>query len=136
MKKQILSIILMGFLVVGITGCGDTSSKEVNVIDDLKIIHENCMKENDGSVCNMNWRLQEYLEAYSSYRLLNSSQNEFEIKPQEPKSMYSYGQSRDGVCAYKYALFYNKDSNSYYSVELGCENNDSNPKFLSAKELK
>ena len=78
------------------------------------------MKENDGSVCNMNWRLQEYLEAYSSYRLLNSSQKEFEVKPQEPKSLYSYGQSRDGVCAYKYALFYNNDNGNYYSVEREC----------------
>lgn len=80
--------------------------------------------------------MQEYLEAYSSYRLLNSSQKEFDVKPQEPKSLYSYGQSRDGVCAYKFALFYNKDNWNYYSVELECENNDSNPNFVNAKLLK
>lgn len=135
MKRKLLSILLIGVMVVGLTGCGN-SSKEVNVVDDLNEIHSNCMKENDGSVCNMNWRLQEYLEAYSSYRLLNSSQKEFEVKPQEPKSLYSYGQSRDGVCAYKYALFYNNDNGNYYSVELECENNDSNPNFVNAKLLK
>lgn len=135
MKKKLLSILLIGVMVIGLTGCGN-SSKEVNVASDLNEIHSNCMKENDGSVCNMNWRLQEYLEAYSSYRLLNSSQKEFEVKPQEPKSLYSYGQSRDGVCAYKYALFYNNDNGNYYSVELECENNDSNPNFVNAKLLK
>lgn len=135
MKRKLLSILLMGIMVIGVTGCGN-SSKELNVVEDLNKIHSNCMKENDGSVCNMNWRLQEYLEAYSSYRLLNSSQNEFEVKPQEPRSLYSYGQSRDGVCAYKYALFYNKDNGNYYSVELKCENNDSNPTFANSKLLK
>ena len=124
MKRKLLSILLMGIMVIGVTGCGN-SSKEVNVVE-----------ENDGSVCNMNWRLQEYLEAYSSYRLLNSSQNEFEVKPQSPKSLYSYGQSRDGVCAYKYALFYNEDNGNYYSVELKCDNNDSSPTFANSKLLK
>ena len=135
MKRNLLSVLLIGVMVIGLTGCGN-SSKEVNVVSDLNEIHSNCMKENDGSVCNMNWRLQEYLEAYSSYRLLNSSQKEFEVKPQEPKSLYSYGQSRDGVCAYKYALFYNNDNGNYYSVEIECENNDSDPVFSNAKLLK
>lgn len=135
MKKKLLSILLVGVMVIGLTGCGN-SSKEVNVVDDLNEIHSNCMKENDGSVCNMNWRLQEYLEAYSSYRLLNSSQKEFEVKPQEPKSLYSYGQSRDGLCVYKYALFYNKDTGNYYSVEIECENSDSDSVFTNAKLLK
>ena len=135
MKKKILSILLMGLFVVGLTGCGN-SSKELDVAADLNEIHSNCMKENDGSVCNMNWRFQEYLEAYSSYRLLNSSQKEFEVKPQEPKSLYSYGQSRDGICAYKYALFYNVENDSYYSVGLNCENNDSSPFFANSTLLK
>ena len=117
MKRGILSILLVGIMVIGLTGCGNPS-KEVNVVEDLNKIHSNCMKENDGSVCNMNWRLQEYLETYSSYRLLNSSQKEFQVKPQEPKSLYSYGQS------------------NYYSVELECENNDSSPNFSNAKLLK
>ena len=90
MKKKMLSILLMGFIVVGLTGCGN-SSKEVNVASDLNKIHSNCI---------------------------------------------SYGQSRDGVCAYKYALFYNNDNGNYYSVELDCENNDSNPNFANAKLLK
>lgn len=135
MKKNFLLGMLVLIGLFAITGCGN-SSKEVNVVEDLNTIHSNCMKENDGSVCNMNWRLQEYLEAYSSYRLLNSSQNEFEVKPQSPKSLYSYGQSRDGVCAYKYALFYNEDNGNYYSIELKCENNDSDPVFANAKLLK
>ena len=136
MKKKLLGAFLTVVAVLGLTGCGSSSEKSVNVVADLNEIHSNCMKENDGSVCDMNWRLQEYLEAYSSYRLLNSSQKPFEVKPQEPKSLYSYGQSRDGVCAYKYALFYNKDNDSYYSVEIKCEDNDSEPFFANSTELK
>lgn len=135
MKKKIFTVLLTGILTISLTGCGSSVS-ESDVAKDLNKIHENCMKENDGSVCNMNWRLQEYLESYSSYRLLNSSQNEFTVKPQEAKSLYSYGQSRDGVCAYKYALFYNKDADSFYSVKINCETNDSNPVFSDAKLLK
>ena len=133
--KKVFGILIMGILVIGLTGCGN-SLKEVNVVDDLNEIHSNCMKENDGSVCNMNWRLQEYLEAYSSYRLLNTSKKEFTVKPQSPNSLFTYGSSRDSTCAYDYALFYNVDSDSYYSVKLKCNGNEDNPTFESATLLK
>ena len=34
MKKKLLSILLIGVMAIGLTGCGN-SSKEVNVVDDL-----------------------------------------------------------------------------------------------------
>ncbi len=134
--KKIFSILLIGLLVVGLTGCGSSSSKESNVTSDLKEVYDGCLKQNESYICMMNWTFQEYLETYSSYRLLNTSKKEFTVKPQSPNSLFTYGSSRDSMCAYDYALFYNKDNDSYYSVKLKCNGNEDNPTFESATLLK
>ncbi len=134
--KKIFSILLIGLLVVGLTGCGSSSSKESNVTSDLKEVYDGWLKQNESYICMMNWTFQEYLETYSSYRLLNTSKKEFTVKPQSPNSLFTYGSSRDSMCAYDYALFYNKDNDSYYSVKLKCNGNEDNPTFESATLLK
>lgn len=132
--RKILGGLLGGFLILGITGCGDNSRKELSVVEDLNQLHASCLKENESSTCNMNWTLQEYLKTYSSYQLLNASNKEFSVKPAEPNSLFTYGTSRDALCNYQYALFYNKDTNRYYSVEFSCENNT--PTFKKSTLLK
>lgn len=138
MKNKILLTFLCGFLVFGLTGCGSStkSLKEEDVPDDLNKVMSDCLEQNNSSDCTMNWRLQEYLTTYSSYQLLNASQKEFTATPKEPNSLFSYGSSRDALCNYKYALFYNEDSNSYYSIELDCNDDDNVPVFKKATELK
>ena len=135
MKKK-LSILLISFLIIGLTGCGSNSSKEGSAASDLQKIYDGCLEQNESYICIMNWTFQEYLETYSSYRLLNTSKKEFTVKPQSPNSLFTYGSSRDSMCAYNYALFYNKDNDSYYSVKLKCNGNEDNPTFESATLLK
>lgn len=132
--KKIFGIFVYCILIVGITGCGSESVKEVNVIGDLNKIHAECLEQNESHICNMNWTLQEYLKSYSSYELLNASNKEFTTKPQEPNSQFTYGTSRDALCDYHYALFYNKDNESYYAVEYDCE--DNKPTFTKSTLLK
>lgn len=136
--KKFLSILVCGVLILGISGCGSENKKESNVVGDLNKVMTDCLKENDSTEkkgnCTMNWLLQDRLKTYSSYELLNTSQTEFTTKPQEPNSLFTYGTSRDGLCAYKYALMYNKDSKNYYSVELDCADKEK-PAFKTAKKL-
>ncbi len=130
--KKILSILLIGILTISLTGCGGSSA---NVPSDLTKVYDECLAQNDKSTCMMNWTFQKYLETYTSYRLLNTSKQEFTVKPQEPNSLFTYGASRDAMCDYNYALFYNKDNNTYYSVKLECEDHNGSPKFASATNL-
>lgn len=136
--KNILRVFGCVFLIIALTACGSKSSKSVDIVSDLNKVMTNCLSENEGTDkkgnCTMNWLFQNYLKTYSSYQLLNTSQSEFSAKPQEPNSLFTYGTSRDGICAYKYALFYNKDNDNYYSLSFECDN--SVPTFKEAKELK
>lgn len=136
--KKVLSLLVWGCLIFILTACGSKSEKKADVIADLNKVMTNCLSENEGNDkkgnCTMNWLFQNYLKTYSSYQLLNASQSEFSAKPQEPNSLFTYGTSRDAICAYKYALFYNKDNDSYYSVSYECDNNV--PTFKEVKELK
>lgn len=136
MKKGNLSMLLICIITITLTGCGSSKVKEEDVVKDLNDTMTQCIDQGDRSACTMNWRLQEYLDTYSSYSLLHTSQNEFTVKPKEPNSLFTYGASRDGLCAYKYALFYNEDSDNYYSVTMECEEGESVPTFTQATELK
>ena len=110
MKKKLLGILIYGGVVLSLTGCGN-SAKEVNVVDDLNKIYSDCLSQNEDYTCKMNWTLQSYLETYSSYQLLNTSDKEFTVKPQAPNSLFTYGTSRDSMCAYDYAcLLYTSPS--------------------------
>lgn len=136
MKKFLLYTILSCFLVLGTVGCGN-KSKEVNAVEELNKTMSECLEQSDEeSTCVMNWTLQEYLTTYSDYRLLNASQKEFTAKPQEPNSLFTYGTSRDSLCAYKYALFYNNDNEKYYSITFNCNDKRTSITFNEAKELK
>lgn len=135
MKKKILSILVCAIMILGITGCGSKEEKTEDIISTLNSKISECSEQNDErSNCMMNYKLQEYFTTYSDYQLLNASKNEFTAKPQEPNSLFTYGTSRDFLCDYDYALFYNKDSKKYYSVEYTCEDNLST--FTKATELK
>ena len=133
MNKKILGTVLLGALVL--TGCG-SSKGGADVTGDLTKAYNGCLDQNESYICMMNYTLQNYLETYTNYRLLNTSEKEFTIKPEEANSLFTYGASRDSMCNYKYALFYNKDNDSYYSVKLECNGNDDNPKFAEAALLK
>ncbi len=132
-KLLIGAIIILG--AVSLTGCG-TSSSKINVADDLNKDYKNCLDQNEPYICKMNWTFQEYLNTYSNYQLLNTSLKEFTTKPKEANSLFTYGSSRDSICAYKYALFYNKETKDYYQVELGCNGNEDNPTFKNETLLK
>lgn len=134
MKKKLLNVLLVGLLTISLTGCGSNSTKELNVVEDLNKIYDECLDQNESYICSMNWTLQEYLTTYSSYQLLNASNKEFTTKPSEPNSLFTYGTSRDALCDYQYALFYNKENDSYYSIEYTCEDND--PTFTQVSLLK
>lgn len=136
--KKILNIVGCGVLIFALTACGAKSIKSSDAVVDLNKVMSNCLSENEGAEkrgnCTMNWLFQNYLKTYSSYQLLNASQSEFSTKPQEPNSLFTYGTSRDAICDYKYALFYNKDNDNYYSLTFECDNKV--PTFKEAKELK
>ena len=138
MKKGVLSILFIGTLTICLTGCGSKSNKPStdNVVSDLNNLMSECVSQNDVSNCMMNDKFQTYLDTYSSYSLLNASDNEFTTKPQEPKSLFSYGASTGGMCGYNNILIYSEDGDSYYSVSMSCEKVDSVPNFENATELK
>ena len=115
--KKVFSILLLAVLIIAVTGCGSSSSKESDVTKELTEIYDGCLEQSETYIYCMNWTFQEYLETYSSYRLLNTSKKEFTVKPQSPNSLFTYGSSRDSTCAYDYALFYNVDSDSYNELE-------------------
>ena len=131
MNKKLLVIPVFALLLVG---CGKIK-KAVNPTEDLTTIYNYCLDQNESYICKMNWTLQTFLEGNSNYRLINASQKDFTVKPTNPNDQFTYGASRDSLCNYKYLLFYNSDSDSYYSVKLACSDNDANPIFESAKDL-
>ncbi len=138
MKKGVLSILFIGGLTICLTGCGSKSNKPStnNVVSDLNNLMSECVSQNDIANCKRNDKFQTYLDTYSSYSLLNASDNEFTTKPQEPKSLFSYGASTGGMCGYNNILIYSEDGDSYYSVSMSCEKVDSVPNFENATELK
>ncbi len=135
MNKKLVTILLCGTIVLGLTGCGSKEEKKEDIVAALNSQIKECKEQNEErSNCMMNYKLQEYFTSHSDYQLLNASKDEFTTKPQEPNSLFTYGTSRDFLCDYKYALIYNKKTKKYYSVEYNCNDNFST--FTASKELK
>ena len=138
MKKKLLIIGICGFVILGLTtGCGSSNVKEKDVTKELNDLVNQCVGEKSVSTqCKFNDDLQKYFETYSDYRLLHASEKEFTGKPKEAKSLFTYGQSTDMLCNYKYALIYNEKTKQAFSIEVSCETKESAPTFKTTVEVK
>lgn len=142
MKKKLLSILLIGILAIGLTGCGK-NVKETDVVSDLNSILDKYYEDLDKDGIQSHLSLKDFrerLSTYSNYVAIDRSDNEFSTKPTNPNEK-TYTMVV-GLCDYRlndgYVLIYNKDTDKYYSVKHTCEEYDRGikPVFKKADELK
>ncbi len=144
MKKNIMSIVLCGIMVLGLaTGCGNNSTKslkEEDVINDLNEVITNYKEQNKDDkyfVVGVD-DMQQQLETYkSNYKLLGASENEYTTKPSSPNQLFRDVDMNYPLCTFKpNALIYNSDADKYYNVKYECDDKKTTPTFTEAKELK
>ena len=132
MKKKIISILFIGILVVGLTGCGKIESGK-NIGDNLNQLMDNLEKKANNFHVST---IQEYLEKNSDYRLLAGQNKEFTEKPSSTKNQYTIVQQREQLIntSSTYVLIYNVKTDKYYSIPVGAVGYK--PYFNEATELK
>ncbi len=144
MKKKILSIVLCGLFVLGLTtGCGSNSNKnlkEADVVKDLNEVINNFKEQNKDDkyfVVGVDDMQQQLATYKSTYKLLGSSENEYTTKPSAPNNLFRAVDMNYPICTFKpNALIYNSDADKYYNVKYECDDKKVMPTFTEAKELK
>ena len=130
--KKIFTLLLIGIIIIGLTGCGKTESGK-NIGDNLNQLMDNLEKESDNFHVST---IQEYLEKNSDYRLLAGQNNEFTEKPSSTKNQYTFVQKSEQLIntSSTYVLIYNVKTDKYYSIPVGAVGYK--PYFNEAVELK
>ena len=144
MKKKILSIVLCGLFVLGLTtGCGSNSNKnlkEADVVKDLNEVINNFKEQNKDDkyfVVGVDDMQQQLATYKSTYKLLGSSENEYTTKPSAPNNLFRAVDMNYPICTFKpNALIYNSDADKYYNVKYEFDDKKVMPTFTEAKELK
>ena len=115
MKKKFLSILILGFFLIGIAGCGKTESS--NISDNLNQLIASLEKESDDFEVNT---IQKYLEKNSDYRLIAGQDEEFTEKPSSSKNQYTYVQESEQLINTNslYVLIYDTKTDKFYNVSI------------------
>ena len=134
MKKKILSILLIGILAIGLSGCGKAKrTSEANIGDDLNKLMDKLAEESDNFHVNT---IQDYLEDNSNYRLIDGNRTEFSEKPSNSNNKYTVIEQNEQLINTNsnYVLIYNVKTDKYYSIPVGAVGYK--PYFNEATELK
>ena len=142
--KKVLGILLMGILVIGLTGCGESKgdSRFDYVIDEMNTAVEESYERNDGaSVVTLEER---FTQDISSARIVACGDKEFTEKVDLTKTSYTRNlDGYDGTIQYNstrlskdakvnYCLVFVKNARVYLNVTVSY--NDDKPVF-SVPEL-
>lgn len=144
MRKRILSIVICGIVLLGLTtGCGNNSNdkKVLEALNNSVKVLQDSYKE-DGNRGFTPEFIQKNLEDYT---VINASKNEYNSIDGETEfntqmigstnSKKSDNMSSDGNIYY--LLVYDKNNKTYYSVSIEYDTSDypDVPKFVSAKKI-
>lgn len=144
--KKILSILLIGILVIGITGCGN-SSNLIKSLNDAVQEELNVWVEQDGHTDFTISKIQSHL---SDYTFIASGDKEFTSTNGSTEytnqivgyKSYSDNSTMTSTSDIKYVLVYDKENQKYYSVEISYEKTKFKeqyeydyPVFSNAKEI-
>ena len=160
MKKKILSILLVGILIVGLTGCGANKSNSSNKItDSLNKVVKNIIDDwENNSYPNYNFnlaRIEKELEK-DSYNIvfIASGTKEFTANNIPKDRVYTdkidnydgtsfiNGSMLKEETSIHYCIVYDEINDKYYNVEISYKKTTANdyereyPYFDNAKELK
>ncbi len=135
--KKIMTIILCGMMLLGlVTGCGNKTLSEEDVLNDINKVVNNQLTTKTIK------DFKEKLDTYSDYKLIDKSDKEFTTKPTEPNYVIQKFYESDllnnstNTDIDRYFLIYNEKNNTYYSTKCEWDKENKTPIFVEAKELK
>ncbi len=147
MKKKILSILLIGIFVIGLTGCGK-GENIIKILNDAVQEELDVWEEQDGHSDFTIRKIQSHL---SDYTFIASGDKEFHSTNGSTEytnqivgyKSYSDSTTMTSTSDIKYALVYDQKNKKYYSVEISYEKTKFKgqyeydyPVFQNAKEIK
>ena len=159
MKKKLLNILFIGLIVLGLTGCGETSSSSKKITDPINEVVKDIVDGwEDSAYPNYNFnlaRIEKDLEN-KNYGLvfIASGTKEFSVNNIPKNRVYTENvDNYDGTSfisgsmlkeesSIRYCIVYDETEDKYYNVEISYKTITSNsreheyPYFENAKELK
>ena len=135
--KKIISVILMGVLVVGLTGCGEKKgdSRFEHIVDQLNNAVDEVVSRNDDKKVTIS-RIEDRLsQNISSARIIGCGEKEFtkdvdltqrsyriDLKGYDGKIFYN-NEDLNKNSKVNYCLIYTIDSRAYLNVTVNYDNN-------------